>query len=109
MASLKDTKLSPTLFLLPGQDMNVTLKMLMLLGGHGELRSLSLSCDPLHVQHQLLGTGPFSLLQPDSFPGSTRPVRWPYCSTSTVFVLILAVLDPTRQLTCLWLHGPDLF
>lgn len=61
MASLKDTKLSPTLFLLPGQDMNVTLKMLMLLGGHGELRSLSLSCDPLHVQHQLLGTGPFSL------------------------------------------------
>lgn len=108
MASLKDTKLSPTLFLLPGQDMNVTLKMLMLLGGHGELRSLFV-LRPVACSAPAAGNGALQSLQPDSFPGSTRPVRWPYCSTSTVFVLVLAVLDPTRQLTCLWLHGPDLF
>lgn len=61
MASLKHTKLSPTLFLLLGQDMNVMLKMLLLMGGHVELRSLSLLCDMLCVQQQLLRMGPFSL------------------------------------------------
>lgn len=80
MASLKDTKLSSTLFLLPGQDMNVMLKMLMLTGGTGSCAA-SLSCGMLRVQHQLLGMGPFSLfslihsLEVQGWPGGHTAAR----------------------------------
>lgn len=60
MASLKDKKLSPTLFLLSGQDADV----MMMMGAERGSYVASLLCTVWHVRHQLVLTGPFRLFSP---------------------------------------------